>query len=184
MIFSKFSAGERKLFWMTLGVIGSYVIYIYLIEPGWNFITDLNTQTLSKEIQLLKSKRIINQKDRICKEYNKFAKALFIKGSLEEEMAETLRELEIKAKETGLHLIDIKPQPVKELTFYKRLTIAIEAEGDIEEVSRFIYEVCSSDKILKVQAFRIKAKRSSTSGSGNRSILTSQLVISRILGGE
>ncbi len=178
MIFSRFSSREKKLFWMTSGIMLIYMMYIYLIEPGWNFISDLNARVLSKEIQLLKSKRVISQKDRICREYEKFDRVLLVKGSLEEEMAETLRELEMLAKWTGPHLIDIKPQPVKELTFYKRLTIIVEAEGDIEELSRFIYGICSSDKILRVQAFRIKAR------SGSRSILTAQLVIGRILGRE
>lgn len=174
MIFNQLNSRERKLFWLTLGVILIYFILIWF-KPTWNFIHELNNQILYKQIQLLKSKRIITQKETILKEYNKFSNILESKNSLDEEMAYTLKELETLAKKAKLHLIDIKPQPIREVTFYKILTIIIEGEANINNLTKFIYELSSSTKFLKVKSFRLKAN---PKGKG---LLDVQLVINRIL---
>lgn len=174
MIFNQLSSRERKLFWFTLGVILIYFILIWL-KPTWDFIHELNNQILYKQIQLLKSRRIITQKETILKEYNKFSNILESKNSLDEEMAYTLRELETLAEKTGLHLIDIKPQPIREVTFYKILTIVIEGEGNINNLTKFIYGLSSSTKFLKVKSLRLK------SNPKEKGILEVQLVINRIL---
>ncbi|MEW6607389.1 MAG: hypothetical protein AB1414_08040 [bacterium] len=173
MTFSQLAKREKRLLWITSAVILGYAGYTYLLEPGYNFLSKLNNEVLSKEIQLLKNRRIISQKDKISTVYNKFSRTLQIKGSLEEELADTLKVIESISKASNLYLVDIKPGIVKDMGFYKRLIIVVEAEGEINHLTKFIYQL--SSKLLTVSSLRLKAK------SGTKGVLSAQLVISRIL---
>lgn len=176
MIFPQLTKREKRLLWTTGGIIFVAIGYVYLIEPGWNFVNRLNNELVAKKIEVLKSRRIISQKDKIDTLYQKLVREMEIKGSLEEEMAVTLREIELLSKKSNLELIDIKPKLIKDMDFYKRLVIVIEAEGKIDQITKFIYELASSTQLLKVSSLRLTAK------SGTNGVLISQLVISRILG--
>ena len=175
MFLDRLSIREKWLLYAGIAVILGIAIYIIAVEPIWTEWQDLNRNIFAKERKLLKNVKILAQKDRITSLYNKYASSIKMKGSVEEETAVILREIENIARSTNINITDIKPHRVKNMDFYKEYYIELEAEGNVANLAKFIYELQSSDQILKVRHLRINPK------AGGGDTLKAYMIVTKIL---
>ncbi|MFH1963635.1 MAG: type II secretion system protein GspM [bacterium] len=133
MFFKQLTKRERILSYLAVLVLSSFFAYTYVIEPVREYLQNLNQQIMIKELRAKKNLKILAKKERVLKEYEKVAERWKGKGSLEEEMTDTLKEIESQARETGLNIIDIKPQLPEVLPpgHYRELFIIVESECKI-----------------------------------------------------
>lgn len=175
MFFNRLSNREKiGLYFIGLISVCAVLFYV-IIEPVWKKWQDLNESINLNEQKLLKNLKILSQKDQIVELYNKYASDIKMKGSVEEETAVILSEIENIARSSNTYITDIKPQKVKDMEFYKEYFVELEAEGDIVSLTRFIYGLQSSKQILKVRQLRLNAKED----AGDK--LQGYMVISKIL---
>lgn len=175
MIFSNLTKRERNLFYLTMILIFVWVIHSFVIKPiivKWNQLDDkIEVATLKLE----KNIKMIDRKEKIKNEYENYASAVKMTGSEEEEMAKFLTEIESLASSSSTHIIEIKPRPSKKVQFYKKYLIELDAEGDINQLSKFIYDIQNSNQLLKVDKFSLGTK-----GAGTN-LLKCHLLVSKIL---
>ena len=153
---------EKILFILVaIAIIGS-LAYSLIIEPLYNKFNDLNQEIESKEIRLRKNTKLINERDAINEEFNKYSQQLKVKSTDEEEMASVLSEIEKIGKSSGVYLSDVKPQPIKDNKFYRLLSVEIKFQASLDTLSKFIYELQCSPFLLKVRRLQVISKGQET----------------------
>lgn len=175
MFFNRFSSRERWLFYLAIIFIVGIVSLIVVVEPIWTEWQELNKEIYTEERQLLKNLKILAQKEQISKLYDKYAKNIRMKGSVEEETAVILREIENIARTSKTYITDIKPHKVKDMDFYKEYYVELEAEGNIASLAKFIYDLQTSKQILKVRHLRLNAK------AGRGDVLKGYMIVTKVL---
>lgn len=175
MIFSNLTKREKKLFYLTMFLIFVWITYNFVIKPIIVKWKELDDKIEEKSRELEKNIRMIDRKERIEHEYKNYASAVKMGGSEEEEMAKFLTEIESLASSSSVHIIEIKPRPSKKIQFYKKYLIELDAEGNINQLSKFIYDIQNSSQLLKVDKFSLGTK-----GAGTN-LLKCRLLVSKIL---
>lgn len=175
MFIKNLSQRERHAFYIAVIVIIGVLSYIIVIEPIWKKWQDLNDSITNRESQLLKNLKILAQRDIIAELYNKYAENIKMKGSVEEETATILREIENIARISNTYITDIKPQRVQDMEFYKEYYIELEAEGDVSNIAKFIYDLQNSEQILKVRYLRLNPR------DDTGDVLKGYMIVTKIL---
>lgn len=158
MFLKHLSRREKNGIYLAVIVIIGVISYILIIEPIWRKWQDLNKEISNKEIQLLKNLKILAQRDVISQLYDKYAENIKMEGSVEEETAIILREIENVARASSTYIADIKPLRVQDMGFYKEYYVELESEGSISNLAKFIYDLQNSKQILKVKYLRLNPK--------------------------
>lgn len=175
MILPGLSKRERRILYLAI-VVGLFSLFCnFLLEPAVKHWRDVNQQVASKEAKLKKNLKIVSQKEVIEVAFEKYAGYAKMEGSEEEEMAVLLSEIERLASRSVVRITDIKPQPIRDMKFYKRFNVECEAEATIGELSAFLYELQNSPQLLKVERLQINTK------STQSSLLKSYILITKVL---
>ena len=175
MLVNRLSGREKTLFISGAIIVACILVYIFAFEPIWTEWKKLNELIYSKSIKLVKNRRILGQEKQITKFYNEYAKDIKMEGSVEEETAKILKEIENIARTSSTYIADIKPNKVKDMGFYKEYFVELEAEGDIANLAKFIYELQDSKQILKVRHLRINPK------AGENNKLKGYMIVTKVL---
>jgi len=127
------------------------------------------------EKQLAHDLRNVHQQDQIAEQYDKYVKYVERSGSDEEEVAKILGEIESLARQANIYLANMKPQTPKEIDFYKEYAVEIEVEGETEPLTTFLYQLNTSDQLLRVERLRLNSQK-----EGDK-VLKASMLITRIL---
>lgn len=73
-----------------------------------------------------------------------------------------LSELELIAQQSGVSIIDIRPQLPKETSAYKEIYIDLRAEGSMQAFLKFIYDIENSLSLLRIKKLQLIAKPNSS----------------------
>jgi len=166
----------KKNKWFYSGVIAvAGVVFYMVIQPIYADWRNLNKSISIKERKLLKNLKILSQKEEIAMLYNKYAGHIKMKGSVEEETALILKEIESAAAASNAHITDIKPHKVNDMDFYKEYYIELEAEGTMPNLAKFVYNLQGSKQMLKVRHLRLNAK------GGETDILKAYMIVTKVL---
>lgn len=175
MLLKHLSQRERNILFLAVFIILCVVSYILIIEPLRKNWQELNESISSKEMQVLKNQKILAQKDIIAQLYDRYAENIKMKGTVEEETAVILREIENIARTSNTYITDIKPLKVGDREFYKEYFVELETEGDISNLTKFIYDLQNSKQILKVKYLRLNPK------SETGDVLKGYMIVTKIL---
>ena len=158
MFISKFSGKEKT--WLLISVIfvGLVIMDRLIFTPINDRVKEINREIKINENQLAVGMRNLKQKSPVTEEYKKYAAYLKSSGSDEEKTTAILSEIENLAKNSAVSLADMKPQPPKKIDFYKVYTIEVKAEGSMEALVNFIYQLNLSPQLLRVEKLRLNLK--------------------------
>ena len=165
MIFSDFAKREKILLFITIGLGLTFLIYNFLIRSLTLKFATLNKEILTNEMKLSKNLKILRKKDKVQNEYMKYSQLLKQNNSDEQEMATLLSEIESVAREIAIRISDMKPRAIKAIDFYKRLSVDIEVEAELSEITKFIYNLQNKPYLFNIDRLRFERKsrrRSST----------------------
>lgn len=175
MIFSHFTKRERNLFYFVIILILIWISHVFVIKPVVIKWKEINNKIETNSLKLERNQKMIVRREKIQRDYNSHASSVRMAGSEEEEMAKFLTEIESLARSSSVYISDIKPRPVKKVNFYKKYFVELDAEGDINQVSKFIYDIQNSPQLLKIDKFALGTK-----GAGTN-LLKCHLLVSKIL---
>lgn len=176
MFLSKLARRERYIAYIAVVVVVFFFFSRVMLRPIIKKLNDLNQEIAIQEKRLEKSLNILLQKDAINSNYKKYVDNLKQTNSDEEEFAELLSEIEKIAKKAGVFLSNIKPLPVKNVTYYKEYIVELEVESEIVFLIDFIYQLEELPRLLKVEKFHLTPKREK-----GKDFLKAQMSISEIL---
>lgn len=150
---------EKFLGGITIGAALIALIYNFVIEPlteRWNL---LEREIRGKEALLTKHTRILRDKEgieRLHSEYTRFFQKEL--STPEEESAIALSNIERLGREAKVHITNIKPLATKSYENYNKFTFRVATESGIGELGKFIYDLQSSEQLLKIERMVLRAK--------------------------
>ncbi len=158
MITARFSAKEK------IGLILAGVFFAFalvdraIVGPINSKLKRINQEIKVSQAQLAFDLSNVSQKEDIAREYEKYAQYQKDVGSDEEKITIMLSALEDLGRESGLTLLDIKPQKSNEINLYKEYAISIEAEGSVESLVQFLYKLNTSEHLMRVEKLRLNVR--------------------------
>lgn len=173
-IFSRFQKRERLLFTATVSLIAAVVLYVMVLEPVYSRWTNLSDELDTADSKLLKNLRLLTQKDSLKSEYDKYKDFIHQTASAEEQVAAAMGQIESFAMASGVKIISMKPTATKKFKAYKRFSVELISEGTIKQFLKFIYDMESSKKLLKVERLVLSLK------GGQQDVLKGSLIINKI----
>lgn len=175
MIWDKLSSKEKLGLTIAFAFLALASLDRLLISPVKARFNALNQQIRISEKQLGSDMRNLNQKKVISEEYEQYLPYIRRSGSDEEEVAKILGEIESLARKSSVYLVDMKPRKPREINFYKEYTVEIEAEGYMESLTSFIYQLNTSSQLLRVETLRLNLTKSGAN------ILSASMLITKVL---
>ena len=148
---------ERKILYLTTGVIIFSIVFNILIAPFFKKNEDLNKEINLTRAKLRKYLWLLAQKETIQDKYKKLSPNFKLSGQ-EDTIVSVLSELENLAKNANIHIVDIRPQSSKSSNLYKEFSIDLRAEGDMEGYLKFIYDIEHSLLSLTVKRLQLSIK--------------------------
>ncbi len=130
-----------------------------IISPIGDKFRRVNSEIKLSEKKLSLDLRNINNKDIIEKEYKRYKS--YVKRSYasdEEDVADILAQIEGMARTASVRLVDIKPTAPKQTELYREYAVEVEVEGDMEQVTTFLYNLNNSPQLLRVLKLRLGLK--------------------------
>lgn len=156
------SRRERIILYLCIIIIISAVFYSLVIEKIIKIWSDLNLKMAKAEKELYKNYRLIRKEKDISSEYEKYISYMKVKEGGEETASSILMEIETLARKNNVITTDIKPLGVKRIDFYEKYMFEVSAEASIKFLTKFIYNMQSSSKILTVEYLSLTAKKAGT----------------------
>lgn len=175
MIWDKLSQKEKIGLSLAFAFLAVAFLDRLLISPIRIKFNALNGQIRISEKQLGSDMRNINQKEFISEEYEQYLPYVRRSGSDEEEVAKILGEIEALARKSSVYLVDMKPRKPRDVEFYKEYTVEIEAEGYMESLMSFIYQLNTSSQLLRIETLRLNLTK------GGTNVLSASMLITKVL---
>ncbi|MBL7071960.1 MAG: hypothetical protein ISS26_07330 [Candidatus Omnitrophica bacterium] len=143
----------------TLGIALAALAYNMIMEPLTGMWKSLDDSIRQREILLTKHSRILRNGEKISKldkEYSKYFQETMLRP--EEESAMALGQIERLARGANVHITNIKPMGIRRHENFNRFTYKVTSESRSEELAKFIYELQSSEQLMKVERMVLRAK--------------------------
>ena len=163
--YTKMSAMEKKIFWLTVARIGFVFVDRVIVLPVTTTLASLNTSLREQESSIKKSMSVLLHKDGIIAGSREYAAYSVEAKNPEEEMVGLLKEVEALSERSGVNLIFVKPANVKDEKGVKRYYCTLEFEAPMEQVATFFHAVESSTKLLKIEKYQIQPKSKESSNA-------------------
>ncbi|MCM8781670.1 MAG: type 4a pilus biogenesis protein PilO [Candidatus Omnitrophica bacterium] len=157
-LFSRFTKRERLFFIITLCIILGVLAYIFVLEPVYKKWNQLRLEAESARIRLFKDIKLLASKESLEKAYGRYKDYIQKEENTGQEIASVLREIETTALNCGVKITSIKPKGEKQLKNYRKFTIELISEAKINQFLKFIYDLESSKKLLKVERLVLSLK--------------------------
>lgn len=177
MFWDRLSRKEKIGLSLALAFITVAVLDRLIVSPIRSRVRQINQNIQISEKQLAHDLRNVRQKDQIEKQFEKFVGYVERSGSDEEEVAKILGEIESLARQSGIYLVDMKPQAPKDIDFYKEYTIEIEVEGEMIPLTKFLHQLNTSPQLLRIKKLRLTSKEEGQAGLKASMVITKVLVI-------
>lgn len=160
---SRLSKREKLVLYGAAIVVFFTVVDRLIVYPISYRIKALNDDIKDKESGIKKNLHILALKDRILSETAKYYGVLTKPKSDEEEISGLLKEVENIANKTSIYLVDMKPVEPKSVGAFKKYSINLNCEGQMEQVLNFMHHVESSIKFLSVEKYQVAPKSKGSS---------------------
>jgi len=165
---SRLSKREKFILYGAVLIVSLTALDRLIINPISSKIEALNKQIQEKDAGIKKDLCILAQKERILAEKAKYTSFLSSSASEEEEMTSILKEVEALAGKSSVYIVDMKPVGLKKSGSSEKYLINVNCEAQMEQLTEFIYNIESSDKLLSIEKYQIspKSKESSLAKCG------------------
>lgn len=169
---TRLSPRERGFVVLTSTVVGLALGYQFLLEPFVSRFNELRNTLQTQTLQLEKNRRLIAEREKTQKRLAMVVSGLKMKGSEEEEIADFLSRVEQMAGQAALPLKGLRPRPATSLGPYRVFAVEVSAEGQMEQVTRFLEELQKSAQIVRVDRMQLAVK------GGSSDLLEASLTLS------
>lgn len=176
MFIRNLSTRERYIALATFLIILVALTYNFIIEPVSRRWVHLDNEIASKINTLKKDSKLLSMYKTLESDYAKVSQYVKSQKREEEELTAILTEIETVSRNSSCLIVSIKPIGTKNFPSYKEVLIDATAEANINQFSKFLYEMENSkNMILKVKRFTLSSK------SGQQDTLRGAFLISKIL---
>jgi hypothetical protein len=149
----------------AVGLGALLLIFKAIIGPLHERLTTVRKQVVLQESKLKRGLILLENRETINSEYNKYASYFSIQEySNEEAVAGFLKQLEKISRDSGFLILDIKPQKEAETdATTKQFQINIKAEANIKTLVSFLYGLYTSPLLFSVEKMVLVPKSEGSS---------------------
>ena len=144
---------ELTLFYAIVGLIGLWVIFKVVLGPFHEKLNTLSQTVSLSEERLRRGIGLMESKEVISKEYERYASFFSIQNYSDDEAAANfLKEVEKIGRETNLAILDMKPQKdVAKDKISKEYQINVKAEANMKQLVSFLYALSNSSLLFSIE---------------------------------
>jgi Tfp pilus assembly protein PilO len=144
---------EQVLAGVIGGALGVWVVVRVIFGPFHDKLMNLQREVARTEAGLKRGVTLSENEDAIRKAYAQFDTYFSLQGaSGEEAVAAFLKEIEKLSRQTGLTILDMKPQKEgEEEKFSRQFVINVKAEATAEQVVKFLHALVDSPLLFSVE---------------------------------
>lgn len=160
---ARLSKKEKIIFYAAIFFVSLALLDCLIVSPVHSKIKSLDEKIKEKESGVKKKLHISARKDKIASEIIHYDSFLSSAKSEEEEMTSLLKEIESLANKTSVYLVDMKPAGLKDKGEFRRYSINLNCEAQMEQLIDFMYNIENSNKLFSIEKYQIgpKSKESS-----------------------
>ena len=168
MLYVKLSKRERYIFTATAVFIAAALLYNFIFEPAFKKWQLVNTEIEVKKARINKGIRLLENRNSIIEEYNKYAKST-------KNISKLLNYMENLAGSLGIKTSNIKPGQAIDRDFFKEYSIELQIEGQLQDIVKLLSELVKlpTMAVLKKFDFRLVSQ--------NPPIFKGTIIFSKIL---
>lgn len=168
---------ERFLLGTAALVIVSSLLLCFFFVPFFEKNAALSVEVRTAVYKLRKYKQLLKNKKQIEALAASCSPILRPAGHDAEAPEAVLFELENLAKDSGIRLIDIRPQGNKSGTLFSEILIDIRSEGELQGYLKFMYSLEHSLFLFELRKIQLKSKP-------NSSVIEAGFTISKLYTGK
>lgn len=160
---SGLSKREKTILYTTCIFLSLVALDRLVVYPVYSKISALNKQIKEGQEGIIRSMRMLSQKEKIELETKKYASYLNSPESEEEVITSFLKEVESLANRSSLNIIDMKPGGVtlsKDKT--KKFQLILNCEGQMEQLIEFMYNIENMNSFLNIERYQVSPKSKDT----------------------
>ncbi|MDD5132176.1 MAG: type II secretion system protein GspM [bacterium] len=144
------------IFWLCLVIVGITVIYVFAIEPYYQYWQGIDGTLRAKQQVLTKSKALQEQKEDLEKDYSRLRKLLPAQGAIGEYASRFIIKVERIARDNGVNKISsITPLPIKQAEGYQIIAAQINMEAGIGSLTRFLYVLATGPNLMRIESLQV-----------------------------
>lgn len=175
MLLSHLSKREKSIALAVLVLALIFLFYNFILDPAFRKISSLNIKITAQEAKLKKNIKVLSQETRVVEQYKQYADLLRLKTSEEQAMAKLLSEIEAVAQGINIRILDMKPQKIKTMDFYKNFSVVLIIDGQLKDVTRFLYSLQNLPQLIRVDKLQLEKE------SAYQPELKASLQVSKVL---
>jgi Tfp pilus assembly protein PilO len=174
-VFTRLSKRERQGAILAVFFVTLILLDRGIINPIMSKMSSLNKEIQEEMANIKKDLRLVAQKDNIRLEAGKYDTYVTVSKTEEEEITFVLKAIEDLANKSSVYLVDMKPAGMKETATTKKYFINLDVEGQMEQLTDFMYGVESSSRFLIIEKYQIEPK------SKDSSVAKCSMIISKVV---
>jgi len=171
----KRSKKEKLFFCIAALFLLLTIIDFGIIQPISYKLTSLNKEIQEKKIAVRNALHILSQEKRIIKEKEIYDKYFSGAKSEDEEILSILKEIGRLAEKTSVYLQEVQPRGLTQEQPFSKYKVNISCEGQMSQITSFIYELENSSKLMRIEDFNLAPK------SPNSSVAVCRMTVSRVV---
>lgn len=140
---------EKILFVIVLVVVSLWVWIQFIVHPILNNGAELDAAIAAKNLRLREAKKLLASTAQ-SEGTETLLKRFSSEGSTQEAMARMIKDIESAAGQSGLKVLETKPQPQINNSGWYELRVSISFEGRWPDAVKFFYELENFAKPLFV----------------------------------
>jgi len=134
----KLKPREKVILFVTLGLMGVFIVYNFALKPMHEGSADINDQLRVKSARLIKTRQMLEQKALVESRYQDLAILIGGVDSDDAQMPTIISKIDAAARESNIHIANIQPQKTstqKEASF---LAVELEIDGQWLDIVQFL----------------------------------------------
>jgi|GEM_PF-396551 len=167
---------KRYIVYIAAGLIAALFFDKVIFQTARGRIKKVNNGIFIQEKKLQRYLHALSQEDLVTSEYQKYTEGISQGHSEEEEKLKLLSEVEKLARTASVFLKDIKPGLIEEIGLYKKYTVEIEVESEINFLIDFIYQLEKTSRLLRIEKFQLQPKEAKSAILKVRMTITQALI--------
>ena len=168
MIHVSLSKREKYIFTAALVFIGIAILYNFIFEPGIKKWQAASRDITAKKARLNKGIRLLERRNDITQEYNKYVKSA-------KNISKILSYVEELANNIGIMTSNIKPGQGVEKGLYKEYNIELQIEGQFPDIIKFLSELTKLPTLVTLKKCDFRAI------SENPAIFKGTIILTKII---
>ncbi|MCX5687472.1 MAG: type 4a pilus biogenesis protein PilO [Candidatus Omnitrophica bacterium] len=168
MLYVKLSKREKYIFTATAIFIAMILLYNFIFEPGFKKWQLINTEIEAKKARINKGIRLLESRNSIIEEYNKYAKST-------KNISKLLNYMENLADSLDIKTSNIKPGQAMDKEFSREYSVELQIEGQLQDIIKFLSELIKLPTMVVLKKFDFRLI------SQNPPIFKGTIIFSKIL---